>query len=321
MVEVLLAAYNGSLYIEDQIKSIMNQSYKDWKLVVGDDGSKDETVAIVNNIADNYQRKIGDGSMAQPQITVKINEKPCGGPAGNFLQLLKSANGDYIMFSDQDDVWHPDKIEKTMKAMEKLEQTYGKDIPLLVYTDLRVVDSELKPIADSFINYMKLPKEIILSRLLIQNNVTGCTIMLNRTLCELLKRVDQPDKILMHDHFAALAAEVLGHVAFVPEATIDYRQHGDNSVGASDARSFTYLWHRYRRGKKNFRRDLYNSMIQAGYFYSLYEKEIENNVNKKKIYSYSKLNERKKWSRIWFYVKYRALKYGWIRAVMQIVWG
>lgn len=316
MVEILLAAYNGSLYIEEQINSIIHQSYKDWRLVVGDDVSKDETAAIVQRIAEKYNRQNGSSV-----IRLKVNEKACGGAAGNFMQLLRNASGEYIMFSDQDDVWHSDKVERTLKTMQQLEKTYGSNKPLLVYTDLCVVDADLKPISDSFVDYMKLPPKIVLSRLLLQNSVTGCTIMMNRALCELLKRVDSPEKILMHDHFSALTAAALGHTAFLPEATISYRQHGDNAVGAANARSFSYLWQRYRRGKKKFRQDLYNSMVQAGYFYSLYKNEIKDETIKKLIYEYSNLIGAKKWTRIRFYIRNRALKYGRIRTVMQLVWG
>lgn len=316
MIDILMAAYNGSLYIKEQIESIIHQSYTDWRLTVGDDRSSDETAAIVREIADKYNLTEGT-----EKIRLNINGQAFGGAAGNFLHLIQKTDAEYVMFSDQDDRWHPDKIEKTLSAMKKLEDQYGTDIPLLVYTDLAVVDSKLRPIADSFINYMKIPPVIYPERLLIQNSVTGCTIMMNRALCIKLQKVHSADRILMHDHFAALIADIMGHIAFVPEATIDYRQHGDNSVGAADARSLSYLWHRYRRGKKQFREDLYNSMVQAGYFYSLFREDLEENKEGRLLLQYSKLTDKNKWTRICFYIRHRAIKYGFIRAVMQIVWG
>lgn len=316
MIDILMATYNGSLYIEAQIASIIRQTCSEWRLIVGDDRSEDETATIVGRIADNYNRTVGT-----EKIQLYVNAQSCGGAAGNFLLLLQKAKAEYVMFSDQDDVWHPDKIKKSLDAMHTLEKLYGPETPLLVYTDLAVVDQGLRSMADSFFDYMKIPPVMYPERLLLQNSVTGCTVMINRALYLRLQRAEDTGRVLMHDHFAALIAVFLGQFIFVPEATIDYRQHGDNSIGAADARSLSYLWRRYRRGKKQFRRDLYNSMNQASYFYTLYQNELKNTQKGQLLLEYSGLSHKNKWTRISFYVKHRAIKYGFVRAVMQMIWG
>lgn len=320
MIDILLASYNGSKYIGEQIESIIAQTNKEWKLMIHDDGSVDDTVCIVQEIADAFNSKMLSQGDAR-RITVSANPVPCGGAAANFIGLLKASESDYVMFCDQDDAWDHDKVEKSMRLMKKLENKYGMSVPLLIYTDLAVTDEHLQMIAPSFIKYMKIPPSIHLPRLLMQNSVTGCTILMNKALCKCLCKVNEPDHIVMHDHFAALTATVLGEVAFLPEATIKYRQHGNNSVGASDARSFSYLWKRYKKGKKQFRKDLYHSMVQAGYFYKLYRNEIRNPHWKKLIYAYSQLYQKPKIYRIRFYLMNHVIKFGAVRALMQFVWG
>ena len=136
-----------------------------------------------------------------------------------------------------------------------------------------------------------------------------------------LQKVNDVSRIIMHDHFAALTANLLGHVAFLPESTIDYRQHAMNSVGASNAGSLTYMWRRYRRGKKIFRKDLFNSMVQAGYLLELYGSSISDENTRNLIYKYSRMTEKDKLTRARFYCSRRVLKFGFIRALMQIIWG
>lgn len=321
MVDILLATYNGEKYIKEQINSIIAQTYKNWRLIIHDDQSSDATVEEAHKAA-----LACDGNSVQfcggkSQIQITVNAQACQGAAANFIGLLQEARGEYAMFCDQDDVWNCDKIEKTLKCMKKMEKKYGTDTPILLYTDLAVVDDHLQLISSSFIEYMNLPRHTVMPRLLFQNNVTGCTVLMNRALYKLLQEIQSPDQVVMHDHFAALTAAVLGKVGYLKEATIQYRQHGDNSVGASDAKSIAYLWKRYRQGKAAFRQELYRTMIQAAYFYELYEEKIKDQKIKKLIRQYSLLYQRKKRYRTFFYIKNHVIKYGWIRAVMQIIWG
>ncbi len=310
MIDILMATYNGEKYVSEQIESIFAQTCKDWRLVIHDDRSKDATADVVRDVI--WERE---------NVCFSVNDVACGSAAGNFIGLLAEAKNDYVMFCDQDDVWHKDKVEKTLAAMENAEKSYGKQTPILVYTDLRVVDGDLNVLSDSFISYMNVPPAIILPRLLMQNSVTGCTVMMNRALYSLVQKAVDTKRMVMHDHFAALAASVFGKIVHVPEATMDYRQHGDNSVGAADGKSVAYLWKRFRRGKETFREDMKDAMIQAEYFAEIYGDQIKNKKKKALISGFANLQDAGKWARVKFYMKNRVIKYGWIRALMQMIWG
>lgn len=320
MVDILLASYNGEKYIKEQIESILGQTYKDWRLIIHDDQSLDRTTEILQEMIHCFEKQY-PSAVGEKKIKLSVNSESCNGAAANFFGLLKEAQNEYVMFCDQDDVWYPDKIEKSLKLMKRMEKKYGTHKPLLVYTDLAVVDEQLHLISPSFRKYMNIPPCLRLPRLLMQNSVTGCTVLMNRSLYKLLTEAVNIEKVVMHDHFAALLAVTLGKAAFLPEATLKYRQHGKNAVGAADARSLAYLWKRYRQGKNKFREDLYRSMVQADYFLELYGNRICDSKNKQLIYRFSHLYKRNKLQRIFFFIKYRVIKYGWIRAIMQIVWG
>ena len=320
MIDILMAAYNGERYISEQITSIIEQTYTQWRLFIHDDQSTDHTMAVVESIANIFNKEMEKRSDVRC-INALVNPTASGGSAANFLGLLHEAASDYVMFCDQDDVWNPDKVQKTMALMKRLENKYSTSVPLLVYSDLSVADENLNIISSSFSEYMKLPPKLTLSRLLLQNNVSGCTILMNRALYELLRKADEPERVVMHDHFTALVAKALGKIAFLEQPTLKYRQHGDNAVGASNARSFAYLWARYKKGKKQFRKDLHQSAVQAAYIYELYGQQMTDTNQQKLFFNYSTLLQKNKWQRWHFYMKNHVVKYGFFRAIMQFIWG
>ena len=313
MIDILMATYNGEKYVHEQLESIFDQTYENWQLIIHDDCSADDTFSVI--------QKVVKEANCDDKVKYKVNAIPCGGAAANFMGLLQCAQSEYTMFCDQDDVWHSDKIEKTLNAMKHAEAKYGSKTPLLVYTDLNVVDKDLHRISDSFVEYMKIPKELKLSRLLLQNSVTGCTVMMNRSLYQLMQRAVKTDKIIMHDHLAALLAVIFGKAIFVKESTMDYRQHEKNSVGASNAGSFSYLWKRFCRGRAKFQQDMKNAMIQAQYVFEIYGDLISCDKKKNLISGFAQLQKQSKVKKICFYIKNKVVKYGWIRAIMQMVWS
>ncbi|MBQ6884954.1 MAG: glycosyltransferase family 2 protein [Clostridia bacterium] len=221
MVTILLAVYNGEKYLKAQIESILSQSFKDFKIIIRDDGSTDKSVDIINYYCNEYPDKISC---------------MCGDPTGsaklNFAELLDTCEADYIMFCDQDDVWLPTKIEKTLAAMQLAEDD-GKT-PVLVHTDLKVVDNQLCEISPSFFEFQKLyQSDITLPKLLVQNYVTGCTVMINRALRQKCGKI--PRNCIMHDWWLALVAILFGKLICINEPTMLYRQHSDNQVGAKAA--------------------------------------------------------------------------------------
>lgn len=114
MVDILMATYNGEKYISEQLESIIGQDFKDWKLFIRDDGSKDNTIHII----DNYMKKFPD------KIELIDNYNRNLGVKLNFGELMKRSKNQYCMFSDQDDVWLPNKISITLNKMKELEKVY-----------------------------------------------------------------------------------------------------------------------------------------------------------------------------------------------------
>lgn len=221
-VDILLATCNSEKYLAEQLNSLSGQTNENWRLIVHDDGSADGTLAILRTYAGRYPGK----------IRVIEDGLVFGSPRGNFSHLVSFTEGDYVMFCDHDDVWLPDKIEETLKKMLAAEERYGKDIPLLVHTDLKVADAGLKVIAGSFWKYQNLTPERAggFSRIAMQNVVTGCTMMINKKLLALAAPV--PENAIMHDWWFALCAAAFGKIECLATPTVLYRQHAVNNLGA-----------------------------------------------------------------------------------------
>ncbi len=229
-VDILLATYNGAAYVTRQIESLLGQSHKTIRLLMRDDGSSDGT------------RKILESYVAK--FPVKMVLLPAGdklGVIGNFSALMHHATAPYVMFCDQDDVWEPEKISQTLAKMKETEDRQPADAPILIHTDLKVVDGNLNVIDPSFWQYTHLNplKAHTLNCLLMQNVVTGCTMMINSALLKLAYPI--PQQVMMHDWWLALVAAAFGRIEALPAATILYRQHGNNTLGAKKFLSWDYL--------------------------------------------------------------------------------
>jgi len=253
-VWIVMATYNGARYLAEQIASLRAQSFVDWTLLIRDDMSRDGTAALIKQAGAEDTR-----------IKVMHDGRGNLGAVGNFAALMESAlagGADYLFFVDQDDVWHPDKLAIMLDAMRVLEQAAGNDIPLLVHSDLTVVDETLLERAESFVSYSRLsPATADLGVLLCQNQVTGCAAVVNRKLLELACPV--PAQVLMHDWWVALLAAAAGKVGYVPERLVRYRQHDGNVLGAIS------LWSRVIKLStsslewKRFAKIVRGTMVQA----------------------------------------------------------
>lgn len=191
----------------------------------------DSTYEIACRYAEKYPQK----------VTAVRHNRNSGGAANNFFSMLSYADGEYLMFSDDDDVWLPDKIEKTFSAMRKLEEKSVSESPILVHTNLKVVDKDLHVISDSMFQRQGLDAgRCGLNHILSQNIVTGCTMMINRELFQTVAKAGIPENFVMHDWWFALVAAALGTIGFVNSPTILYRQHSENEIGAKNAKSFLY---------------------------------------------------------------------------------
>lgn len=220
---MLLATYNGERFLREQIDSILAQTLPGVTILARDDGSQDGTLRILADYA----------SRLPARFHVLPTTAPTGHARDNFLALLQASTAPYVALADQDDVWLPDKLELEMNAMRSLEQQHGAEKPLLVFTDLQVVDDQLSTMASSFRSHRQVnPRNIARpGRLLMENVLTGCTALLNGPLVRLARSM--PQTASMHDWWIALLAAFFGHATYLDRQLVLYRQHENNMIGAS----------------------------------------------------------------------------------------
>lgn len=236
-IQILLATYNGEKYLDEQLESLISQTRAPDKIIVSDDNSKDST-----------WEKLLKWQASYPLLfEVHKNESKRHGHCGNFAnlcELAKKGEGDYFLFSDQDDVWHKNKIERLLKVSNQEQANLPASEPYLIHSDLKVVNEDLEEMSPSFFNFQGLPRpeQLTFPRFLIQNNVTGCASFFNRALLE--KASPIPSGITNHDWWFGLVAYKFGKLVFLEESLISYRQHSANALGAEKkgrALSFTMI--------------------------------------------------------------------------------
>lgn len=233
-IAILLATYNGKQYIGEQIESLINQTFQDWHLYIHDDESSDGTRQILAEYKETYPDKISI-----------IDGRATGGAKKNFFYLLEQVESSMYVFCDQDDVWLPHKIEMEIDAFGKTDIV---DIPALVFTDLKIVDANLKIRAESLWKYYHLNTENIrMESLILQNVITGCTMLINRKMRDMMVSYQEIDNVPMHDKWAAMIALQFGKVIRVNEQTILYRQHEYNAVGAKKSFGVYYMVSKLRK--------------------------------------------------------------------------
>ncbi len=225
-VAILMATYNGEKYLPQQIESIRQQTFGDWTLYIQDDGSKDNTRAIIEEYAKKDDRiKMFDIGLSRQ------------GAGMNFLSMLNAVESDYYMFSDQDDVWFTDKIEKTMNRMNEEEKEHP-DKPVIVHTSRTFTDENLNVKLQSEFNPKGLPDHVIEKKLALMKDpnilriytiVGGCTMMLNHKAKE---KVFPYCNVRVHDSVCAMAvANAGGVISTIIEPTMYYRLHGGQTCG------------------------------------------------------------------------------------------
>lgn len=220
-VDILLATYNGARYLPTQLDSLLAQDYPSLRILARDDGSSDQTRVLL----ESYEERTGG------KFRVIEEGAPTGGPKGNFSILMRHSTAPYVAFADQDDMWLPDKVRKTMRKVQRVERRVGADKPVLVFTNLTLADADLRPKGSTFWEDQIIHPEACrsLPRLLRQNVVTGCTMIANRSLVELGR--EMPELVHMHDWWLALLACAFGAIDYLDEPTVLYRVHGANACG------------------------------------------------------------------------------------------
>lgn len=235
MLSILMGTFNGAKYLKEQIESIISQTYKDWILYIRDDGSTDLTM----NILEEYERNYSN-------IKIVRDISYQNGAKYNFMHLLRLVQSDYYMFCDQDDIWLPDKIALSMELMHGLEG-YNNSIPILIHTDMKIVDSNLIVLSESLYKTMRIKPHIVdsFNFMGVCSCGPGCTMLFNDKAKKVSLKYDSYDEIPMHDWWVAINTVKYGKVAFLPIPTILYRQHDNNTVGASDVNTY-YVWEKIK---------------------------------------------------------------------------
>lgn len=253
IVQVLLSSYNGARYINEQLDSILGQEALQVKILIRDDGSSDETRNTLSNYAKTYDN-----------IEVVYGENL--GVIRSFFTLIDLADGDapYIAFSDQDDVWLPDKL---VRAVNMIQQEEKKDLQVkAVYCSrVQLVDENLQPMK-SAIRYSHVRTEF--GNALVENMCTGCTCVVNQNLIQLIKG-KQPQFTVMHDFWIYLVGTCFGKVIYDESSRILYRQHGNNELGAASS-----LFENYKKRVRYFKVHRFQLSRQAEEILNVYGKEM-----------------------------------------------
>ena len=227
-VGIMLATYNGEKYLNEQIDSIIKQTYHNWIIFVSDDGSTDNTMKILNDYKNILKNKLIIIDNKEKFLSAKLN-------FANLFSRISDVS--YYMFCDQDDVWDKNKIEKLLLAV-KSEEIKNNNLPVLAYCDVKIVDSNLNVINNSLISFSgkKLSNRNRLNHLLVENYFPGCAIMFNKKLKIATDNIYKECE--MHDWWLNLTAALLGKIVFVDEPLHLYRQHSNNTIGAHGQMGF-----------------------------------------------------------------------------------
>ncbi len=220
LVDILLSTYNGEKYIEELFESLISQTYGDWKIIIRDDGSTDNTINKINTFVKKNPSKV-----------VLINDEEGNiGYTKSFMKLLSCSGSDYIMFCDQDDVWKSNKIEDLLKLIREKETKLNNQItPHLAFSDLTVVNQTLEVIYGSFLNHIGFKKNKGQQIHLLKNYTPGCNIIFNRSLKEFSLQTE--NLVGLHDFWLVILAACIGKISYTNQSLMLYRIHESNSIG------------------------------------------------------------------------------------------
>lgn len=214
---ILMSTYNGEKFLAEQLQSIENQTHKNWRLIISDDGSSDATLSI----AREFQTKWGNERL-------EIRQGPQQGFCLNFLSMACDPNvgADYYAFSDQDDVWMPDKLER---AVEYLNINNESQLPVAYCGRTQIVDESLKTLG--FSPEFTLPRSF--RNALVQSIAGGNTMMFTQAAKTLLEQAGMQE-VASHDWWLyQLVKGAGGEFYYDPKPALLYRQHSNAAIGAN----------------------------------------------------------------------------------------
>lgn len=222
VISICLATYNGNRYIEAQLRSILEQLSPEDEVLVADDGSTDNTIALINAMGDPRIRWVAQGGKL--------------GVVKNFERSISSAKGEFIFLSDQDDLWLAGKVDKIIAAFLLNPEV------TLVASDAKVIDVSGSVVADSFFEQRGHFAAGLLHNL-IKNKYLGCTLAFRRSMLEHFLPI--PRDVPMHDMWFGLVNDIYGKTHYIDQPLIAYRRHGNNvspSEGAPIMQKLVWRW-------------------------------------------------------------------------------
>lgn len=306
-INIVLTTYNGEKYIKEQLESIKRQTFSDFVVDIYDDGSSDLTEEIVK-----------DFCKLDLRFVFHKNENNLG-YTKNFIQGILSSKEDYVMLSDQDDIWNEDKVEKTFETMKSVEQKNGGKMPILVFSDAMNFDSDSGEKLGLFHSQSHLNTELTdTAHILMENKIIGCTAMINRAAVSKLendKLSMNIDKVRVHDWWLALICAFFGRIAYYPKPTLQYRQHSGNMIGT---KSFSEYIKNRISGLKEQKSSLIKTYEQADAFLKCYSDEL-NSDEKKMLEAFVSLKDENFFRKLRIVFKYHFFKSGLVRNIGLIV--
>lgn len=282
MVDILMATYNGEAFVEEQVQSIINQTYREWRLLVHDDGSTDKTMEILHRLAEEDERVvvIEDGVQRL-------------GVARNFIHLVKQSAAAYCMFCDQDDIWLPNKVEEMLSEIKQ----YSQDIPQVVYSNAYLWTSQKGIISDK--NTLTYPTTLR-QTLFLNTGIQGAAAIFNRKMCDRIG--EELCFYAMHDHVLLLAGICFGEVHYLHKSLMYYRQHENNLTGnapGSKRKKLKLMWQ--NRNVPLVSREHYNGLKS---FYEYFREGVRVD-DRQVIEMFLSLPDKNCLVRLWRIVQYR----------------
>jgi glycosyltransferase involved in cell wall biosynthesis len=231
LVRVLLSTYDSARFVRPLLDSVLAQTYAPLELWVRDDGSRDETPAILAEYASRFPARM------------RVEAAANAGMVRSYFTLLREAGRDaeFTAFADHDDVWHADKIERAVAML----RAHGGSGPLMYTGRLHIVDDRLQHLESSL-----LPtRPLSFPNALVENVAAACTMVMNPAARDLLLEQRDVSGIIYPDWWFYLLVSAFGTVLYDPHMAVDYRRHGNNAVGSpTGPRRVLEAWRLVRRG-------------------------------------------------------------------------
>lgn len=282
MVDILMATYNGEAFVEEQVQSIIGQSFTDWRLLIHDDGSTDNTVNILRRL------------MQEDDRIQLLEDGICHfGVARNFIHLVNSSSAQYCMFCDQDDIWLPNKIEEMLGEIKR----YSQDIPQVVYSNAYLWTSQKGIISDK--NTLTYPTTLR-QTLFLNTGIQGAAAIFNRKMCDRIG--EELCFYAMHDHVLLLAGICFGEVHYLHKSLMYYRQHENNLTGnapGSKRKKLKLMWQ--NRNVPLVSREHYNGLKT---FYEHFKESVLAD-DRQVIEIFLSLSDKNFLVRLWRIIQYR----------------